>query len=161
MSEGSHTSSSAASTFLQADSVFDALFRPLLQFANFADFQRGVPAVFQQRFGDSVRENRVKNFFAFAQDDWKISRKLTLNIGIRMEYAGGPYELKGIISNLNLNNTGNFAGAGPGPLVHSNRQAVVREQHELGPRFGFAWNPVRAAARDPAAATGFPMTSSS
>ena len=128
--------------FLQADSVFDALFRPLLRFANFADFQRGVPAVFQQRFGDSVRENRVKNFFAFAQDDWKISRKLTLNIGIRMEYAGGPYELKGMISNLNLNNTGNFAGAGPGPLgALETGQPSFQSNNNWAPRFGFAWNP--------------------
>jgi hypothetical protein len=50
---------------LQADSFFDALQRPLLQFANFEDFQAGRPSTLQQRFGNSTRENRVTNVFAF------------------------------------------------------------------------------------------------
>lgn len=128
--------------YLKADSVFDALFRPLLTFANFADFQRGTPATLQQRFGNSVRNNRVENFFAFAQDDWKISRTLTLNVGVRMEFAGGPTELNGTIANLNLNNTGNFAGAGPGPLgVLETGKPSFQSNTNWAPRFGFAWNP--------------------
>lgn len=127
--------------YLQADSVFDALFRPLLNFATFADFQRGTPAVFQQRFGNSVRENRVKNFFVFAQDDWKVSRKLTLNLGIRTEWAGGPYERSGLISNLNLNNNSAYGAAGAGPfgLLETGKPSF-RSNTNWGPRFGFAYN---------------------
>jgi hypothetical protein len=126
---------------LQADSVFDALFRSVISFANFSDFQRGVPAVFQQRFGNSVRENRVKNFFAFAQDDWKVSRNLTLNLGMRMEWAGGPVERNGLISNLNLNNNSAFgqAGAGPFGLLELGKPSF-RSNSNWGPRFGFAYN---------------------
>lgn len=128
--------------YLQADSVFDALFRPLLQFANFADFQRGVPAVFQQRFGNSVRNNRVRNLFLFAQDDWKVSRNLTLNVGIRFEYAGGPKEKNGTISNLNLDFQGEFAGAGSGPLGRLETGfPSFTDNYNWAPRFGFAWTP--------------------
>ncbi|MCS7026773.1 MAG: carboxypeptidase regulatory-like domain-containing protein [Bryobacteraceae bacterium] len=127
--------------YLEADSFFDALQRPLLQFANVADFQRGVPALYQQRFGNSVRENRVRNFFAFAQDDWKVTRNLTLNLGLRMEWAGGPTERNGRISNLNLNNTTAYGQAGSGPfgLLEMGKPSF-RSNTNWGPRFGFAWN---------------------
>lgn len=128
--------------YLQADSVFDALFRPLLAFANFADFQRGVPAVFQQRFGNSVRNNRVRNLFLFAQDDWKVSRNLTLNVGMRFEYAGGPREANGLISNLNLDYRGPFAGAGDGPLGRLETAfPSFHDNYNWAPRIGFAWTP--------------------
>lgn len=133
--------------YLQADSVFDALQRPLIQFASVSDFQRGVPVLFQQRFGDSVRANRVKNFFAFAQDDWKVTRNLTLNIGLRMEWAGGPVERDGRISNLNLNNTTAFGQAGSGPFgLLELGQPSFRSNTNWGPRIGFAWN-VGSSAR--------------
>ena len=128
--------------FLQADSVFDALQRPLLQFANFAEFQTGTPVIYQQRFGNSVRENRVTNFFAFAQDDFKVTRNLTLNLGLRMEWAGGPVEKNGTISNLDLNNTQAHGAAGSGPfgLLVTGRPSF-RSNTNWGPRVGFAWNP--------------------
>ncbi len=127
--------------YLQADSVFDALFRPLLQFANIADFQAGLPLVYQQRFGNSVRQNRVRNFYAFLQDDWKVTRSLTLNLGMRMEWAGGPTEKTGTISNLNFSNNTAYGAAGSGPfgLLELGKPSF-RSNYNWGPRIGFAWN---------------------
>lgn len=128
--------------FLQADSVFDAVQRPLLTFANWADFAAGRPVTFQQRFGDSVRANRVRNLFGFFQDDWKVSRNLTLNLGIRWEFAGGPTEKNGTISNLNLNNNAAYGAAGAGPfgLLELGRPSF-QSNNNWAPRVGFAWNP--------------------
>lgn len=128
--------------YLEADSFFDALQRPLLQFANFADFQAGRPLVFQQRFGGSVRENRVRNFFAFAQDDFRITPSFTLNLGLRMEWAGGPTEKNGTISNLDLSNNTAYGAAGAGPfgLLVTGRPSF-RSNTNWAPRLGFAWNP--------------------
>jgi outer membrane receptor protein involved in Fe transport len=127
--------------YLQADSIFDALQRPVLNFATFADFQRGTPATFQQRFGNSLRANRVKNFFAFAQDDWKVARNFTLNIGMRLEWAGGPTEVNGAISNLYLDNRSAYgqAGAGPFGLLEQGKPSFTSNTN-WGPRLGFAWN---------------------
>jgi hypothetical protein len=127
--------------FLQADSFFDALQRPLFQFANWSDFANGLPAIFQQRFGDSVRANRVRNHFAFIQDDWKFSRNLTLNLGLRYEFAGGPTESNGYISNLNLDARSAFGAAGVGPLGNlETGKPAFTSNHNWGPRLGFAWN---------------------
>jgi hypothetical protein len=40
------------------------------------------------------RDQRSNEWSAFFQDDWKITRRLTLNLGLRYEYYGAPY-LKG------------------------------------------------------------------
>jgi len=128
--------------YLQADSVFDALARPVFQFASFATFATGTPAVYQQRLGDSNRNNRVKNVFAYIQDDWKVSRNLTVNLGLRMEFAGGPTEKNGRISNLNLNNNSAYGAAGGGPfgLMESGKPSF-QSNYNWGPRLGFAWTP--------------------
>lgn len=127
--------------FLQADSIFDHLQRPAFQFANFASFAAGTPATFQQRFGSSVRGNRVRNFFSFFQDDFKVTRALTLNLGLRYEFAGGPTEKNKVISNLDLNNSSAYGAAGAGPFgLLVNGRPSFSSNHNWAPRIGFAWN---------------------
>ncbi|MEI9811722.1 MAG: TonB-dependent receptor [Acidobacteriota bacterium] len=75
---------------LDAVNQLDSLTRGLYTFSSWADFAAGNIQTYQQRFGDSTRRFKVNNFFAFAQDDWKVNRHLTLNLGVRLEYAGGP-----------------------------------------------------------------------
>lgn len=128
--------------YLEADSVLDSLQRPTLTFATFADFANGVPTQWQQRFGPSARANRVKNIFGYFQDDWKVRRNLTVNIGMRLEWAGGPTEANGRISNLNLRNTQSFGAAGSGALgLLELGKPSFESNSNWGPRIGFAWTP--------------------
>ncbi len=66
------------------------------------------------------------HFAAFAQDDWRVNRNLTLNLGLR-------YEL-----DTNVNNNDWYANRNP--IVQSfYRGACVRDTNNFAPRFGFNW----------------------
>ena len=70
----------------------------------------------------------------FAQDDWRISSKLTLNAGLRYEYLTNPAEINGKQANFNLA-TGALVVAADG----SDSQ-VQTDRNNFGPRLGLAYD---------------------
>jgi hypothetical protein len=82
----------------------------------FADFANGTPASFSQKFGDSVAANRVKNFFAFAQDDWKVDAQPDAEPRASDGARGRADGSQQLISNLNLDNHSAYGAAGAGHL---------------------------------------------
>ncbi|MBY0503638.1 MAG: TonB-dependent receptor [Bryobacteraceae bacterium] len=110
----------------------------------FASFMLGTPASGTVGFGAPVTET-VKNFGLYLQDDWKVTPKLTLNLGMRWEYEGGITDRNGVISNFDpqvqttlngLNLRGGLAFPGVGGLSRGHRDA---ELTNFQPRLGFAW----------------------
>ncbi|GGA69648.1 hypothetical protein GCM10011507_21480 [Edaphobacter acidisoli] len=88
---------------------------------------------------------------AYAQDDWKVSPKLTLNLGLRWEY-GSPYsEQHNYISNFDpVSQTvltltpGAVAGNGITPYQGGGvygKTLVNPDLNDFGPRIGFAYAP--------------------
>src|SRR5262249_16051928 len=52
----------------------------------FADFLLGLPN--STNIGNLVHMGiRIRNYSAFAQDDWKVTPRLTMNVGVRYEYT--------------------------------------------------------------------------
>ena len=119
--------------------------------------------------GGIIHAYRETNQNAFVQDDWKISNKLTLNLGVRWEYDGTFSEKYGNLTNTWLSQLApnsqvptsaqglpaNYAGwvtAGnylehypqppDGVLVNKSGTGALREHPPLSdfaPRFGFAY----------------------
>ena len=92
---------------------------------------------------------RYRDISPYAQDDWKITPKLTVNLGLRWDYFPPFHEVKDRWSFLNpaLTNaaTGNlgelqFAGNTGGPGVSCGCRTPVRTYDKnFGPRLGFAY----------------------
>lgn len=127
---------------LNAPSFFDSNLRGTYTFANFAAFAAGTLTQYTQNFGTSARDNVIENAFSFVQDDWKVTRNLTVNLGVRLEFAGGPTEANGEISNLNLDNHSAFGAAGAGIFgVMESGKPSFHSNYNWAPRVGFAWQP--------------------
>jgi hypothetical protein len=110
----------------------------------------------------NLRENYLGGF---AQDDFKVTPKLTFNLGLRWEYNGTPYDLNplndGVTPNWNqllaspipsVNGTYNGYTAGtligtplpPGIPQRSTRLYTAGHSPftNFSPRIGFAWQPI-------------------
>jgi Flp pilus assembly protein TadG len=70
----------------------------------------------------------------FAQDDWKVNSRLTLNLGLRYEYLTLPTEENGRQANFNLE-TGRLVVAEDG-----GDNLVETDKNNFSPRVGFAYD---------------------
>ena len=76
----------------------------------------------------------------YGQDSWKVRHNLTLNLGLRYQFNGVPYEKNGNLSNLYTDPTSfpvvfQLAGPGTGRLLYNN------DFSNLEPRIGLSWDP--------------------
>jgi outer membrane receptor protein involved in Fe transport len=109
-----------------------------------ADFLLGGPNSVTVANGPSKIDMRDWNFNFFFQDDWKVSRRLTLNLGVRYEYNRPLTEtLLGELLNFYPEryqgpgvNSGLVIG-GHTPGVPS--ATVFPDRKNFAPRFGFAY----------------------
>jgi hypothetical protein len=74
--------------------------RGSMSFPNFTSFLTGTPNRLQIDVGSFPRNYRAQDAVGFAQDDYRITRRLTLNLGLRYDYLGFPYDLNGKVGNF-------------------------------------------------------------
>jgi outer membrane receptor protein involved in Fe transport len=55
-------------------------------------FLDGCVRTFQKGYGNFFLENRIREYNLYVEDNWKVTPRLTLNLGARYEYAGAPSE---------------------------------------------------------------------
>jgi hypothetical protein len=106
----------------------------LIKFGSLQDFFTGTIEQANITVGNFLRHLQSEGYGLFVQDDWRVTPRLTLNIGLR-------YELNTVVKEKN-NLVGNFDPA------KGLRQAGVGgfsglyngDHNNIGPRFGFAWD---------------------
>ncbi len=119
---------------------------PLFTYNTEQELIDNAPVAAQFTFGYQPWVGHQLDFGFFLQDDWRISRKLVLNLGARYDFFdnmtaeglnGGPPHF------INASFT-NFAAFTLGPFRPFDN-AYNRDPFSFGPRLGFAYNPDGAA----------------
>ena len=100
-----------------------------------ASFLLGTPALIEQDFLLVFPGIRGTEWGGFFQDDWRVSDKLTLNLGIRYEYDTPYTEVANRWTNFDIN-TGKLLIAG---FNTDARAGVTPDKNNWAPRFGFAY----------------------
>ncbi len=114
---------------------------------SFADFYTGYESTFYQDNGRKfyLRENRPS---LYLQDDWKLSKKLTVNLGLRWDPWLPPNDLNNTLVGFNLANPtfqSTVAPGAPKGLMFNGdpgmESSVYNNNYkDFAPRAGFAYN---------------------
>ncbi len=145
-------------TFVNLFKLFPQVFNGQLFFStsggvsDFQSFLEGAPTGSFGGGGVFNHQYKQNNFAAFAQDDWKVTRNTTLNLGLRTEFLGawldGLCHIGNLESDLTLKGQNPFvypgcvntlgvqglSGSGNGTTFHN------RYSTGLGPRIGVAYD---------------------
>jgi hypothetical protein len=87
-------------------------------FTGWEDFLSGILTAFQIGIGQPFAENRFNETNLYLQDDYRLRRNLTLNLGVRWEGVSAPHEIKNRFS-----------------------YGYKGDWNNVEPRIGFAWSP--------------------
>lgn len=121
---------------VRRDLVHQATFRAgrgRVFFNTLEDFLQGNVAKDTFLAGDPTRNLSQWLYAGYAQDDWRITPKLTLNLGLRYEFQAVPTE--------NNNLLGNFEPSVGFEQVGKNIGSIYNPDHKnFSPRVGFAWD---------------------
>src|SRR6476646_5832919 len=103
---------------------------------NLADFMLGLRSAYALS-NVLIAEMRQNMHFVYFQDDVRITDNLTLNLGLRYEYATPQWEANNVLSNWDPN-THQMVPAKDGSI--SDRALVDPDRNNFGPRLGFAYS---------------------
>lgn len=106
----------------------------------FAAFLLGFPSVTTTPEGLPRTQTRQQRYAAYATDDWKLSRKLTLNYGVRWEYNTPAVDVEGLWRSLSFDTK---TGGLPTVVPNIGTEYVFYKPQKalFMPRLGFAFRP--------------------
>jgi len=108
----------------------------VINFGSMAGFLAGTPTSATETALPATPGLRVSAFNAFLQDDFKVSQRLTVNLGLRWEFNGVPSEIHNRMGFYDFTQNKVIAAGTPGAA-----QAYSNHYTNFGPRVGFAFDP--------------------
>lgn len=141
--------------------------RGAITFQSFNNFLLGLAT--SSVYGDGINSRvlRATDYNFFFQDDWKLSRKLIINLGVRYELDLPPYEKSGALSTfdqalykprMEVDSSGNPVGPPIGGFVQAGnvipqydlpdvpnvgkRLLTSVDPNNFAPRLGFSYSPL-------------------
>jgi Carboxypeptidase regulatory-like domain len=125
------------------NSIAASASRGVYTFPGLDAFLAAQPSSWVQSFGSTRRLFRTALYGLFVEDDWKATRSLTLNLGLRWDVQGALGEANDQSSVLDpaLRAPVGAAGAGRLGAFRVGGDAIGANLFHLSPRLGFAWNP--------------------
>jgi hypothetical protein len=112
-----------------------------IQFKTLEDFLQGIPKSGTILVGDPNVYARAHWYAGFFQDDWRLTTRVTLNLGLRYEYNSSPVERHNYEGSFNPNvdpkTTFAVQQVGPGAPLHSFYNG---DHKDFSPRLGVAWD---------------------
>jgi hypothetical protein len=110
------------------------------------DFANGYVSGFYDQSNSNRQGYRDKFFSAYAQDDFKVTRNLSINFGLRYDYGNPLQELLNRVSTFRPGQQSTVFPTAPVGLVFPGDTGISRstyspDKKDFGPRFGLAWDP--------------------
>ena len=113
----------------------------------FADFLLGFAQQTSIQVGAANYQFRANSWDLFLQDNWRMAKRLTLNMGVRYERVSPYTETNGQLVNLDV--APNFSAVAPvlpgqvGPITgRTFPSGLINSSHyDFAPRLGIAWKP--------------------
>ena len=97
------------------------------------DFFAGLPLKASVEVGNPTLHLHNWAYSFFFQDDWRATRNLTLNFGVRYEFSSVPQEENNLLGNFDPN-------VGLVQVGHQISHLWNPDHKNFGPRMGFAWD---------------------
>ncbi len=121
---------------LRRDLVHQATFRGgrgRVKFADLESFLSGTPLNAGFLAGDPTRNISQWLYSGYMQDDWRITKRVTLNLGLRYEYQAVPTEANNLF--------GNWEPSVGFEQVGKNIDSIYKgDGKNFSPRLGIAWD---------------------
>lgn len=117
---------------------------PAFSFQSKADFLANIPSAVVPSFGSPPYKSRMYELGFFLQDDWRVTPKLVLNLGLRYDFYSNNVSEPTTdvpVGFFNLTPPTDWRKFDFGPALDPKNPYNNDPWVNLGPRFGFAYNP--------------------
>ena len=129
---------------MNGDAIFDrrltSLGTDLNSGHSFATMLLGAPTEIRRGTGNTTTDGRINASQAYVQDDWRVNSKLTVNLGLRWEFANPPYDTTDRLGNLWVRRdpqSGSYSGTLMWSTTNPEVDPDTGQRNEPAKRLGF------------------------